>query len=925
MAAPELSPHDVQEETRRWFRARRDHPLVAFYGVGSEDRVPVDKIGVDVAVIPADSELRLRERLLELNEGDCAVFLLAWDGTLPMDIAGRFAKSGRIQRIGRESRIKNLFRASDIDPEVRDSPLAAYLLDHHTDTSFSTEGGRLTIDVLWRSWLERVWGLPSGELALDSLLGFVAVDARGPQLVATLDEHEASGVREALRAHLDDRLGICGPVVWNAWEAGKGRELMHLAMYAAGIDDSGQARAWLDHRADALIDAGDATTAILKRLGDECGAVVRFIERRSGAADVRALAREADAQIKRTEQRLSLLGSDVLPLAWQGRLDALGRCLKEHVLDPSQELFEQAVARFRALSTHSFYKESEHKLVIHRAEMAVRLAGWLHRHQEVQTPPSSYGDVEELSNWFVTEGGYVDWARKTARGTREGEFNQGVFAILERVDAIRQVYDRRFANALPFWIDAKRVEKNVLPIDHAVKRIASRFLAENDERKLLVLLMDGMAWAQAAEILDGLGREAAVWGPLGWHGLSKHKIGTAYYPPMITNFPSVTEVSRSAFFAGKCMKSGKNNSSSNDPKVWKENSEVLKYYEAGDEPKLLLRGEGQTKDGSASTEALSLVADTKRRLVGVVINTIDMSLKNDVAQRQEWRVDNIKAMRDLLDKCREVGRSVLLVADHGHVPVDRMTNHGSSDGGHRYRPWKKGEAVAEYEVALPAGPGVWAPRGADGVVLLADDGHRYGGGTSSGEHGGAALAEAVAPCVLIGCEDTPGVDEDSALSVRPAPVPSWWHFDVGRVLGAKASEAAPSGRKGKGKKPVKSQLSLPQMGAPKVEEAEVAVAGDEAGLSAFAQCEMLKLKTKKKSERDEVAKVVDFLLARNGIAEAAAFANAMAMSERRVRGLVSKLQEVLNVDGYQVIRYEAQSRQVRLDREVLAQQFEVEL
>ena len=110
---------------------------------------------------------------------------------------------------------------------------------------------------------------------------------------------------------------------------------------------------------------------------------------------------------------------------------------------------------------------------------------------------------------------------------------------------------------------------------------------------------------------------------------------------------------------------------------------------------------------------------------------------------------------------------------------------------------------------MDAGTGVWAPRGADGVVLLTDDTRRYGGGHGAGEHGGAALAEVVAPCLLIGHEDNEAIDEDPAQSVSPAPMPSWWHFNVGRALQGKASEknAGSAVVKTPRKKPPKSQLS----------------------------------------------------------------------------------------------------------------------
>ncbi|MEZ4400069.1 MAG: hypothetical protein R3B06_08625 [Kofleriaceae bacterium] len=61
--------------------------------------------------------------------------------------------------------------------------------------------------------------------------------------------------------------------------------------------------------------------------------------------------------------------------------------------------------------------------------------------------------------------------------------------------------------------------------------------------------------------------------------------------------------------------------------------------------------------------------------------------------------------------------------------------------------------------------------------------------------------------------------------------------------------------------------------------------------------------------------------ARAGVADAASFAAALGEFPARVGGLVAWLQEVLNVDGYPVLRYDRHARQVRLDVDQLAQQF----
>jgi hypothetical protein len=81
--------------------------------------------------------------------------------------------------------------------------------------------------------------------------------------------------------------------------------------------------------------------------------------------------------------------------------------------------------------------------------------------------------------------------------------------------------------------------------------------------------------------------------------------------------------------------------------------------------------------------------------------------------RHQWTVDSIRSLAALLDTARDAGRNVLLVADHGHVPPDRLRPIGAPAlAGARWRPWLgDGDAVQTGELALAAS-GVYTPKGA---------------------------------------------------------------------------------------------------------------------------------------------------------------------------------------------------------------------
>jgi hypothetical protein len=928
---PELTRHDLEAQVGRLLAAGRKRYLFAFHGRGADDVLEVE--GARVRIVPVRSELDLRRRLLEIPHDEYAAILIPWRATaVPIDLQGRFARDGRIELVGRAERLKTRFGVTEVDDDARDCPLAEYVLAHHPTDAFAIGAARLTLDALWTAYLATAWRLDAGgELALDALLGWAAADGGGARFAAVIAERGAGAVRDALLAHLDKKLGPAAVVVWRAWEAGRGAAALELALgldALAGVTD-GVATMWRRMECVKVFGAEPAP-AVLAQLAAAADPALRFLARpgQGDAALVRSIVRASDQRVATPELAPFLAGSSRLPSAWRARLDRLGAALAAVAATPTAATVRAAVAAWELAWRHEMAQDPDHAPVLRRTQMALRLASWLASRTDRDLPPAAteYGDVEQLAGWYAREGGYVDRARRWARGGRDGEFAAGVMAVVDAVDHERTMLDRRFARALPAWHRAGRRATQVVPIDQALERIAIRFLDEDPERKLLVILMDGMAWAQATELLESMGDRASVWGPLAWHAMASHRIGDAPFPPVLTNFPTLTEVSRSGFFGSKAIPAGAPTDASKDAARWKDNRLVKKHVDASVVPQLRLRGDGQAKDGSALPEALEMVRDPAQRIVGVVLNAIDMSLKADRAHETAWTLDTVKALRELLDKATEAGRAVLLCSDHGHVPADRMegTRAPMRDGA-RWRTWAtESEPLADYEIGLAASEGVWAPRGAHGVALLADDTYRHGGGTGSGEHGGASLAEVVAPCVLIGCADVPAATDDAGQGVRPATAPSWWFFDVGEA----APEPAADDRTRKPKKPTKrppetqTTMFAPPP-APTPPAAPTPSGAPSADSSPLAASELFKARATDAKARQQALRAVEFLRARRGIAGAAAFAAELGEFAARVGGVVAKLQEILNVDGYQVVRFDRQTQQVHLDLEKLAQQFDV--
>jgi hypothetical protein len=909
---PPLTSNDVRARLDELY-VQPHRKLIAFHGTGREDRIET-RAGV-FRIVPVKSELELRKLLPDpVTDEAPTAFLVPWTGTLPLDIGCAFAQDGLIFMLGRELRLKRMLPGvTEVEGDVRDSALAKHLLEQPPEPRLPFGGGRLTLDALWSAWLT-TWAVPEeATLSLEALLAFASTSDGGPKFLAAVP----SDVRTEWLSHLARRLGPAAPIVWSAWERGADRSAaLELGLVFEALGNAGgEVRMWrlLKVRELGVKDAERERISVA--LATAAPGALRTLESRDpdGRRAPQLLA-AADARADEAVVKTALIGSRYLPSAWTRRLDVLGEELVKAAAHPDAPALERVLTARRELERHRFSKQSDYTATLDRAEMANRLLAWLvaQSREEPQGGGSVYADVERLARWYAAEGGFVDWARRGARGGGGSAFGRGANAIVEAVDVVRTERDRTFARALPAWLAADRPETQVLGIESAVEHFVVRFLAAREERKVLVILMDGMAWTQAAEILLSL----KTWGPLAWNFTSGARGSTTSVVPVIAALPTITDVSRAAFFAGKTMSPGRLDSTDKDVDRFAAFSKLRPFVPQGEVPRVMLRGEGHTTDGAASREALNLVRDERHRVVAIVINAIDSSLKADTQQQTSWTCDSIRPLRDLLEAAQETGRAVLLAADHGHVPCDRMKSVGSPpEAKSRWRVWKRpDEEIAEYEVAFEK-TYAWAPSGAHGVVLLADDAHRYGAAPHAGEHGGATLAEVVAPAILIGTEQLvegalPG-EEDADLRVsRGFAAPSWWYPTATGVSVASESPSPPRVRR-QTPKPMKApleQLALIQASAAPAH-------GLRAMLEASKSFGSLGLAADTKRR---FLAAVDFLGRREGEqARLDAFADAMGILPVRAAGLVAHLSRSVNVDGYHVMTHDPVSDMVALDAATL--------
>jgi len=553
--------------------------------------------------------------------------------------------------------------------------------------------------------------------------------------------------------------------------------------------------------------------------------------------------------------------------------------------------------------------------------MALRLASYLvHR----QTRPgqaaagAAYQAAIQLAREYASEGGFVDWCRQRLRGPLSfGEPLDGaVHAILESADACRKEDNRAFAQGLVHWAHAARPAHQVLSIDAVIGQLVEPLLAGHPNRKVLVVVMDGMSWTSAVQLLGRLEQES--WAPIVWR--PKGHEAQLHGPPVLADLPTRTEVSRASLFAGKRDKRSTERGSGDDGKRWAANKAALRIVDGEVLQPLVMRANLMSGDGLHTQVRKAL--DSEARVLAVIVNAIDENLKGSDQTVIDYSQTAIKPLTGLLTQAAGNERIVLLVGDHGHALGAAMSTHGVTDPAHASRPrgrrWRaldRDEQPRDFEIRLPES--CWCPPGWDGVATIWDE-HVCNVHPRFGEHGGVSLPEVVTPALLVAPDWLARAlgDDTSELETRPFPKPDWWHLEV-------TPPAQRAKRKPDQPGPAVQQMSIP--GCPTEEPAvqSVTAAPMPDVVEALRESKVFRSHAQDRQEAD-VEKVLGWLavlVEAGGTVPAAEFARKCQERPHRVNGLVARMGLILNIDGYDVVKHDVASKQVVLNRSRLEQQY----
>lgn len=909
--APRLSATEIQVEVERLFRREHRSHLVALFGRGEAETLVVD--GASWDIVPTRCELDLRAHLPAPDEplGARRVFLVDWvEDTLPLDISCRLA-GGRVYHIARDARLAALFGARQVEPGLAGTALARLLLSGELRDIRKVPGFSVGRDDAWIRLLEARVDLPEEAAATPlDLLRWARTSGRGAGFRKATEESSLwRPVRRELLEWLERRLGPLGHLVWRSWEEGLTDRLLQVLVLMESSHQAdpfvqgqlvGAIQGWLPAVAAELRGALPVDPAVLR------GALSAETDRRllEGAEE---LARSSDVGGLADASRW-------LPAGHLVREQRLASGLAGFVEAPSEEGLRDVLAALDTLEQHQLdaaVRGPEHR---ETRMMAARLATWLlGRRRETRAP---YGPVwqpaVDLSRRYAEEGGYLDWAQQRLRGLQGAStaLQDACKQLLEAVATEARDDDQRFARAYVAWLD-KKPSAGAVPIEDVTRRLLVPFLEGGRDRKALLVLMDGMSHASAVQLLHRL-RDERGWGLLAWR--ARDWKGVLPTPPVLAAAPTLTTVSRAAFFAGKADRRFGDRPTTDDAKRWAANPQVAKVM--SEAPRLFEQrhiGAGHKLD-----EPVRQAIDSDDPVVAVIVNGIDSQLAGSYQVDVDYSRVAIRPLEALLSAAEGKERAVLLVADHGHVPGDAMTIvagrcSGKRVFGARYRALLEGEAPEPDEVQLP--DSCWKPRGASGLAVLWDPRLAYKA-PKLGEHGGLSLAETVAPAFLIGPDWLERVyGDDVELSMRPLPVPEWWDL---------RPTAPPTARPAPPEAEPAPQLSLlgaspPPREAPSAAPVESNLVANLRASKTFQQ----HIAGHPGPEIERVLGWLQVLVGEGGAAAAAEFARRCRVRPHQVSGVVARM-GILNADGFAVVEHDVQGRRVVLHRARLVQQFGVD-
>jgi hypothetical protein len=606
--------------------------------------------------------------------------------------------------------------------------------------------------------------------------------------------------------------------------------------------------------------------------------------------------RATDTALNKAEQVLASLDlmdlaveSHLLPAAFGQRLEQFASALQHAIKGHSRQALLTALTTLQRHQLADVRKDQ-----VRRAELAVRACGWLHAHATAQDSAAA------VIRAYVTEGGFLDWARSHLWSGDEHEAVSLVYQQLtEQVTTCREALNQQFANYLPAIARGDQLGEGIWPVEAALEGLIAPLAKQ---QRVLLLVLDGMS--------QGVYRELAM-DLMANHWVELQRDGNPGPECLLAALPSITRISRYSLLAGVLGEGA----SADEKKAFAAHPGLKKVVSPQFSPLLFHKAElQQMGSGALASGVREVIAGHKYRIIGAVINAIDDQLSSNAQLSVQWRVESISLLRQLLEAARESGRLVILTSDHGHVLDHAMEYRKSPGEGERFKAASADAAVGEILVA-----GERVVLANKKAVLPWSEKIRYGV-KKMGYHGGGSLQEVVIPFgVFRNVGDTA---EIAGWHEVPRQEPAWWQQDMAATDTPEAAPLPMPSKKKKAKQDVYTQDLFEQLA-----KTPATMASGTKWIDALLTSPVF-LQMKSRTGRvvitdAQLRTLLQCLTARGGQQTMAAVIQALGLPAIRANGFLAGAQKLLNVDGYPVLSMDRTTNTVKLNIESLKTQFEL--
>lgn len=824
-----------------------------------------DSLAIDGGTLPlrcCGSPLELRDALSSDEAGSQVLLVSVPENRLGQDVLGRLFRH-RLLHMDQWQLVQDDYDVREIDPRLFPLAWMPEMLLASAPARRSSSATVLTYDEAIESCMAPVLGVGAGKIDLESLLA--ACDHSGQRWAEVNAEP-----RTLFRQYLVSRLGPLAAALLAAMEAGSGHAAIGMGLVCEIL---------YAPVATQTLELRDARVRLEQRLN---GFRLKETDGKQWADLAKRLLLQRSSLAQQQDFRLAVelldavvasefIGiSSVLPESLEHRLGELGDVVTRFLRSP--EALPKVEAALQQVLAHELLPGDHPGPEC--ARMVVRLC-----RREAKLGPSI--SVADLVNDYVTNGAWEDWARRTLRGARPEGLARAVAKLLDRVATQRMASDEAFAAALAQTAAIGDVPRGVLPIEATLHTVVAPLAQHNP---LLMVVMDGMSQDVYIAIADSLVKR-------GWNSWTRETSPVA----LLATTPSVTECSRASLFAGRLMKGAANQERQAFAK-----HEDLKRASRANKPPMLLHKAGLEQSHQLTTEAAHAIADMEQRIVGVVINAIDDALAKSEQVRIDWTLESIPLLAEVLEQARRAGRTVVITSDHGHV-LERQSTLRPDGEGERWR--RPGRPIEQGEIII-TGPRIAALMG-DRLVEPWSESLRYAS-KKNGYHGGVSRQEMLVPLGIWTSGFQPAVEGGEFYAGYPT-APSWWSASD---EGAVAPPAKPAGRRGSVIAPVNDLFSMPPV---------------DDWLDRLMTSSLLARQHQRAGRMALAPERLHSLLAKlqqhGGRCSIEHMATAIGQPTMRMRGVISAMERMLNLDGFPIITLEQGSGMVLLDIPLLKTQF----